>query len=201
MDAANLVSQKLAMRATARERRAQLARAVADAAERMAAHFLTAIPVPAEATVSAYWPMGDEADPLPLVERLRLKGHAVALPRLAGPKRTPLAFHIYGPEDELIAGKFGLSEPAADWARAIPAVLVVPLLAFDARGYRLGYGGGYYDATLADLRRGHSVTAVGLAYAGQEVRDVPHDEHDQRLDWIVTEQEARKFSPLPAAGV
>jgi 5-formyltetrahydrofolate cyclo-ligase len=159
----------------------------------MADHFLRIVPVPADATVSAYWPMSDEADPLPLVERLRLKGHAIALPRLAGPKRTPLAFHIHDAENELVEGKFGLSEPHPDWATAVPAVLIVPLLAFDPQGHRLGYGGGYYDATLSDLRRGHSVTAVGFAYAGQEVPNVPLDEHDQRLDWIVTEQEARAF--------
>ena len=181
------------MRASARERRVQLARAVANAGERMAEHFLRAIPVPADATVSAYYPMSDEADPLPLIERLRLKDHAIALPRVAGAKHTPLSFHVYLPEHELVAGKFGLSEPHPDWTVAIPTVLIVPLLAFDAQGYRLGYGGGFYDATLADLRRAHAVVAVGWAYAGQEVPAVPHDEHDERLDWIVTEQEARAF--------
>jgi 5-formyltetrahydrofolate cyclo-ligase len=195
MTAISTVAAKQAMRAEARERRAQLARVVANAGERMAEHFLRAIPVAADATVSAYWPMGDEADPLPLTERLRLKGHAIALPRIAGAKRTPLAFHVHLPESELVGGKFGLSEPHPDWTVAIPSVVIVPLLAFDARGYRLGYGGGFYDATLADLRRAHDVVAVGYAYAGQEMADVPHDDHDERLDWVVTEQEARRFAP------
>lgn len=193
MSAATLISQKQAMRSQARERRAQLARAVPNAAEHMAEHFLRAIPVPADATVSAYWPMDDEADPLPIVERLRLKGHAIALPRVAGPKRTPLTFHVHLPEHELVPGKYGLSEPHPDWTMAVPTVLIVPLLAFDGRGYRVGYGGGFYDATLADLRRAHLVIAVGLAYAGQEVPNVPHDDHDERLDWVVTEQEAHRF--------
>src|SRR5262249_49293173 len=123
----------------------------------------------------------------------RSQGHAIALPRVAGAKQTPLAFHIYEPDAALVAGRFGLSEPHPDWTLAVPSVLIVPLLAFDARGYRLGYGAGHYDATLANLRRGHEVVAVGFAYAGQEVPDVPHDAHDERLDWIVTEQGACKL--------
>ena len=142
---------------------------------------------PPNATVSGYWPTADEADPLPLLGTLRARGHAVALPRVAGKSRTPLAFHIYGEDVALLPGRMGLFEPGTDWTRAIPSVLIVPLLAFDARGHRLGYGAGYYDATLADLRRSHGAVAVGYAYEGQEVHDVPHDEHDQRLDWIVTE--------------
>jgi 5-formyltetrahydrofolate cyclo-ligase len=70
---------------------------------------------------------------------------------------------------------------------------VVPLLAFDARGYRIGYGAGFYDRTLAKLRAARNVLAVGFAFAGQEFETVPHDENDQRLDWIVTEIGARKF--------
>lgn len=192
--AISIVAAKQAMRAEARERRAILKAAAHDAPARMAEHFLNAIPMLPRATVSGYWPIGDEADPLPLLERLRPKGHAIALPRVAGLKRTPLAFHVYPAEASLIPGRFGLQEPGADWTIAIPSVLIVPLLAFDAAGHRLGYGAGYYDATLADLRRGHDVIAVGWAYAGQEVPEVPHDEHDQGLDWVVTEQGARKFT-------
>ena len=76
----------------------------------------------------------------------------------------------------------------------MPSVLIVPLLAFDRSGHRLGYGGGYYDRTLAALRAsGGPVNAVGYGFAAQEVAAVPHDASDQRLDWIVTEREARRF--------
>jgi 5-formyltetrahydrofolate cyclo-ligase len=185
------------MRATMRERRAALKAAAPDAPQLMAKNFLDAIDVPDGATVSGFWPIGDETDPLPLLGTLRARGHAIALPRVAGVKRTPLAFHVYGENDALVSGRMGLSEPGADWTIAIPSVVIVPLLAFDARGHRLGYGAGYYDATLTDLRRGHDVLAVGFAYAGQEVPEVPSDEYDQPLDWVVTEQGARRFLPSP----
>jgi len=191
----SVITAKQALRAAARERRAAWKAAVPDAPARMAQHFLESIPLAPGTTVSGYWPIGDEADPLPLLGTLRARGHAVALPRVAGKSRTPLAFHIYGEGDALVPGRMGLSEPGADWTRAIPSVLIVPLLAFDAHGYRLGYGAGYYDATLADLRRGHGAVAVGYAYEGQEVPDVPHDDHDQRLDWIVTENGVRSCVP------
>src|SRR5262249_33796078 len=116
---------------------------------------------------------------------------AIALPRVAGAARTPLAFHIYPPDGTLIQHRFGHHEPAPDWTHAIPSIVIVPMLAFDRHGNRLGYGAGYYDATLADLRRAHKIMAVGYAFAGQEVDVVPHDEHDQKLDAIVTEQGVR----------
>jgi 5-formyltetrahydrofolate cyclo-ligase len=193
MTTATVIAAKQAMRATMREKRAALRAAAPDAPQAMAKNFLDAIDVPGGATVSGFWPIGDEADPLPLLGTLRARGHAVALPRVAGVKRTPLAFHIYGENDALVPGRMGLSEPGVDWTVAIPSVVIVPLLAFDARGHRLGYGAGYYDATLTDLRRGHDVVAVGYAYAGQEVPEVPADAHDQPLDWVVTEVGARKF--------
>jgi len=84
-------------------------------------------------------------------------------------------------------------EPDPAWPLATPAIVLVPLLAFDAVGRRLGYGGGYYDRTLAALRAGHTITAVGVAYAGQEVENIPHDAHDEQLDMILTETGLRAF--------
>jgi 5-formyltetrahydrofolate cyclo-ligase len=197
MTTISAIAQKQAMRAAMREKRAVLRVAAPDAPQMMAKNFLAAIDVAKGATVSGFWPIGDEADPLPLLGTLRARGHAIALPRIAGAKRTPLAFHIYGENAALVPGRMGLSEPGADWTIAIPSVVIVPLLAFDARGHRLGYGAGYYDATLSDLRRGHDIVAVGYAYAGQEVPEVPHDVHDQALDWVVTETGARRLVPGP----
>jgi 5-formyltetrahydrofolate cyclo-ligase len=90
----------------------------------------------------------------------------------------------------LVDGPFGTREPPAGTPELPPEVLILPLVAFDRRGYRLGYGGGYYDRTLAVLRRQGRALAVGVGFAAQEVVAVPCGRHDQRLDWIVTEREA-----------
>ena len=129
----------------------------------------------------------------PLVAALRLRGHPIALPRVVG-HQLPLALHIHLENAPLKKGGFGLFEPESDWPLAVPAVVIVPLLAFDRSGNRLGYGAGYYDRTLAALRARHAVTAVGYAYAGQELTHVPHHDGDQTLDWVVTELCARKLA-------
>jgi 5-formyltetrahydrofolate cyclo-ligase len=158
----------------------------------MAEHFLRFIPLPKGAAVSAYVAIGDEADPAPLVAALRTRSHPIALPRVVR-KGEPLAFHIYEPGAALVAGVFGLSQPAPDWPATVPDVLIVPLLAFDRRGNRLGYGAGFYDRTLRDLRSRKNVLAVGYAFAGQEAPEVPHHGDDEPLDWVVTEEGARRF--------
>ena len=185
-------ARKQAMREEALARRQALRAAAPDAAWRMARNFIAAIPVPPSAIVSAFVAIGDETDPAPLIDLLRKEGHAIALPRVVR-KGEKLVFHLYEKGAALAPGVFGLSQPAKDWPEAIPDVLVVPLLAFDARGNRLGYGAGFYDRTLAALRASRNILAVGFAFAGQEVPDVPHRESDEPLDWIVTETGARRF--------
>ena len=140
--------------------------------------------------VSGYLPVGDEFDALPILAWLAGRGHRTALPVVAG-KARPLAFRSWRAGEPLIEGNFGIPVPAEDAEILTPVLLVVPMLAFDRQGYRLGYGGGFYDRTLAALRASNPATvAVGLAFAGQEVEQVPHDDNDQRLDWIVTEAAA-----------
>jgi 5-formyltetrahydrofolate cyclo-ligase len=185
-------SLKKALRDEALAHRAGLASSLAANSRRMAENFLKSIPVPKGAVVSAYVAIGDEADPAPLIAALRARGHGVALPRVVR-KGEKLAFHLYEPGAALVPGVFGLSQPAPDWPEAVPDVLVVPLLAFDKRGNRLGYGAGFYDRTLADLRSRKNVLAVGYALAGQEAPEVPHHAGDQPLDWVVTEEGARRF--------
>jgi 5-formyltetrahydrofolate cyclo-ligase len=187
-----IAALKEVVRKEALERRAALKPRLTELSRRLADIFLKQIPVPPDATVSAYVAIGDEADPAPLLLELRARGHAIALPRVTGRGR-PLDFHRYDAEKALVPGGFGLSEPARDWPQAEPDVLIVPLLAFDALGYRIGYGAGFYDRTLAKLRAARDVLAVGFAFAGQEFETVPHDENDQRLDWVVTENGAHKF--------
>jgi 5-formyltetrahydrofolate cyclo-ligase len=187
-----IIARKQAMREEALARRASLRAAAPDAAKRMARNFIAAIPLPSSAVVSAYVAIGEETDPAPLIDLLRKEGHPIALPRVVR-KGEKLAFHLYGKGATLVPGVFGLSQPGKDWPEAIPEVLVVPLLAFDWRGRRLGYGGGFYDRTLAALRASGNILAVGFAFAGQEVPDVPHRESDEPLDWVVTELGARRF--------
>jgi 5-formyltetrahydrofolate cyclo-ligase len=187
-----ITARKQAMRDEALARRASLRAAAPDAARRMARNFIGAIPLSPSAVVSAFVAIGEETDPAPLIDLLRKEGHPIALPRVVR-KGEKLAFHLHEQGAALVPGVFGLSQPGKDWPEAIPDVLVVPLLAFDAKGNRLGYGGGFYDRTLAALRASRTVVAVGFAFAGQEVPDVPHRESDERLDWVVTELGARRF--------
>ena len=181
------------VRQDALAKRALLKQSVPELSRRMAEVFLSRIPLPPTAVVSAYVAIGQEADPAPLLERLRARGHIVVVPRVVG-RGTPLEFHRYEAGAQLVPGGFGLLEPARHWPIVDPDILAVPLLAFDREGYRVGYGAGFYDRTLARLRAARDVVAVGFAFAAQEFPEVPHDENDQRLDWIVTENGARQLS-------
>lgn len=164
-----------------------------DAGRRAAAQLLAAIRLKPGAVVSLYWPMRSELDTGHLFDLLDWAGHPTALPVLdaAG---EPLTFRIWKNGDALGEAAFGTREPVASAAVAVPDVVVTPMLAYDNAGYRLGYGGGFYDRTLAGLRGAGEVLAVGFAYAAQEVPNLPIDEHDEKLDWLVTEKMVREFS-------
>ena len=116
-------------------------------------------------------------------------GWRLALPVVVAAD-SPLLFRAYSFGDVLVKSRFDPEVPGEDKEELVPGLLLVPLLAFDRRGYRLGYGGGYYDRTLTLLRRRGPVLAVGLAFREQEIEQVPADAMDQRLDWIVTQSEA-----------
>lgn len=138
--------------------------------------------------VSVYWPIRSELNTRPLIDALADKGYQVTLP-VMHMVRHPLVFRDFLPGDDLVKGPYGLSEPAEDRPARDPDILFSPLSAFDRRGYRLGYGGGIYDATLSELRAKKSVIAIGVAYSFQEVDHVPTEPHDQRLDYFLTERE------------
>jgi 5-formyltetrahydrofolate cyclo-ligase len=142
--------------------------------------------------VAGYWPMRSEADPRPLMAELSALGHPLALPSVVK-RAAPLLFRCWQEGDPLGRGAYGTSEPLQTAAPVVPSVLLVPLLAFDAEGYRLGYGGGYYDRTLAALRVRQTVLAIGIAYAGQEIPAVPHEAHDLRLDAVLSETGLKRF--------
>jgi 5-formyltetrahydrofolate cyclo-ligase len=185
--------EKQRLRAEAKRRRAAAAAAAGGAGAALCRRLISAlddgsIPLAPGAAVSAYWPKGDELDPRPAMAALAARGHPIGLPVVAG-RGAPLMFRRWAPGDRLEPAGFGLSEPAGDRPEVAPALLLVPLLAFDRRGARLGYGGGFYDRTLARLRDAGGALAVGVAYAGQEMPALPQGPGDRTLDWILTEHE------------
>ncbi len=139
--------------------------------------------------LAGYMPMRTEIDPLPAMAAHQ---GAVGVPVIVA-AATPLKFREWGPGVAMIPGPFGAAIPA-EGAWVIPDILIVPLLAFDARGYRLGYGGGFYDRTLQGLRAKGPTLAIGFAFAAQEVDEVPIDQFDQRLDAVVTEGGVQWFA-------
>ncbi len=187
-DAAETDTAKRSLRSAAAERRRAAAAVAPEAGVRVRDNFLGAIRTPAGIAVSAYWPLEDELDPRPLFLELHRRGHPVGLPVILG-KGRPLLFRRWHPEAALVRGAFRVMTPPPDAPELVPTLLLVPLLAFDRAGYRLGYGGGFYDRTIAGLRAAGDALAVGVALAAQEVAAVPRDDTDQPLDWIVTERE------------
>lgn len=139
--------------------------------------------------VGGYWPIGDEIDPRVLLSKLDREGCGLALPVVVTETKS-LIFRTWRPGYPLESGTYGIPVPAVPTEALVPELLLVPLLAFDRSGHRLGYGGGYYDRTIRSLREQGSLAAVGLAYAAQEVPIVPREADDEALDWVVTEREA-----------
>jgi 5-formyltetrahydrofolate cyclo-ligase len=177
-----MTEAKSDLRARMRTLRAELAKAAPEAAKRLALPLTPRI-------VAGYRPFRDEIDPAPLMLNLAASGARLALP--VTPPRdqpSPLTFRAWNPGEALAAGGFGVHEPTGGEI-VVPDLILVPLLAFDRRGHRLGYGQGHFDRTLEALRAKGSVTAVGLAYAGQELAELPAEPHDQALDAILTEKE------------
>lgn len=144
--------------------------------------------------VSAWLAIGDELDLGPTLEELSARGITVALPCTGG-SGQPLVFRSWRPGDPLVEERFGTRAPRPDAPPVDPDVVLVPLLSFDRQGYRLGYGGGFYDRTLASLRARGPVRAIGVAYAAQEVDAVPRHDGDERLDAVVTEREVIEIEP------
>jgi 5-formyltetrahydrofolate cyclo-ligase len=181
------------LRQDAAERRAVVFRDSGEAAGRLVLqHFRTAIDLPPDATVAGYWPISNEIDPRPILSYLHAAGHSCCLPVVVAEKES-LVFRVWRPGTALLPSPHGIQAPGQDAPEIVPDLLLVPLLAFDSRGHRLGYGAGCYDRTLHQLRASRSVLAVGLAFALQQVEWIPADKTDQRLDWVVTERAAQQF--------
>lgn len=183
---------KKSLRRDMRRRRRALAEAAPDAGRVVANIALAEGLVGRDDVAALYWPMGEELDARPLISALLASGRRVVLPATP-PLGAPLAFRRYTPETTLRPGPFGTHEPPPAAPECAPTVVFAPLLAFDGVGRRLGYGGGYYDRSLAKLRAAGDVRAYGLAFAGQEVPRAPTDALDQPLDGVVTERGFRQF--------
>ena len=180
-------ASKQALRAAA----LALRKAAPDAARRAFAQMLAESGVTLAARLGAraaslYWPIRDEPDVLPLLGALASAGVTTALP-VTGARGSPLVFRIWRPGDPQFEGLMRIPEPAPHLPVVEPDLLFLPLTVFDRRGNRIGYGAGYYDLTLRGLRAMKSITAVGVAYAAQEVAEAPAEPHDEKLDFILTE--------------
>jgi 5-formyltetrahydrofolate cyclo-ligase len=146
------------------------------------------VPIAPSQIVAGYMPIRSEIDPHPLMLRLRDQGAQLALPVIIG-RDQPLVFRAWNEDAELTRGEFGILQPAAEAQEVLPDIVLVPLAAFDRAGHRIGYGGGYYDRTLAALRGQKTVLAIGVAFAMQEIDTIPASHHDVPLDIVMTESE------------
>ncbi len=193
-----MTNEKALLRKEALRLRVRLAAAMPDIGERLAAH-VDALPVKPGDIVGAYHALPDEAEPARLLEQLVARGVHIAFPRVAA-KGQPLEFHRIPDGEVLHPGTYGIREPAAHFPVVRPDLLLVPLLLFDGSGHRLGYGGGFYDRTIARL----GVPAFGIAYAGQDISgpklsyngisSLPIEAHDMALSGILTEHGLKRFS-------
>jgi 5-formyltetrahydrofolate cyclo-ligase len=196
MSAETTAAAKAALRRLMRKQRAAIAPDVREAASLAVrdglAGLLPRLALAPHAVVAGYWPIKDELDPRPAMSMLRERGFDLALP-VAAATAAPLTFRAWSSEMPLAPDGKGIPAPPETAAAVTPALLLVPLLAFDARGRRLGYGAGFYDRTLASLRQARSAVAIGLAFAAQEVGSVPAGSEDSALDGIVTENDVLWF--------
>jgi 5-formyltetrahydrofolate cyclo-ligase len=185
---ASIEDAKAVLRREALARRDALPRELrAAAAEAIAARPFP-LAIEPGAAVSGFMPMKSEINPVPLMRKLADAGATLALPVVAG-KGKPLIMRAWSLGEPLASGVWGIREPKPEAPEVFPDILIVPLLAFDRRGHRIGYGAGYFDMTIAALRARKPVVAAGIGFAAQEIAEVPTTPRDARLDLVLTERE------------
>ncbi len=188
-----LAARKSLLRTEMKTRRASLAAANPFAgdkvSEQCAAPLIARLDSPERSPVIAgYWPIQSEISPFPLMQALEDAGYKLALPCLIPEgEGYRMIFRAFVIGDALISGPFDIRQPSDQAQEVTPGIILLPLLAFDAAGIRLGYGGGYYDRALWALRQHHDIKAYGVAFSGQQLAEIPFEVHDQPLDGIVTE--------------
>ncbi|MFG1364765.1 5-formyltetrahydrofolate cyclo-ligase [Xanthobacter versatilis] len=192
----DIAAEKKRLRALALGRRAAMGEAGRAAASRAAAsHALAAAGAVQGRAVALFAPFRDEIDTAPLADALREAGAILALPVIIA-RDQPLLFRRWDQDTPLVpTGAFRIPEPGPEAPEIIPELLLVPLAAFDRRGFRIGYGAGFYDRALALLRAQRPVRAIGFAFACQEVDQVPVETHDEPVDMMVTDIEAWAVGP------
>ena len=171
---------KATLRIKMKERRVVLFQGNLGAAHAIVPLFFSHIQLPPNSIVGSYWPMGTELDIRPLLKALDEKGISCALPCVDGEE---MIFRLWDPSMTLVKKKGFGDEPPLSSPAVTPTILLVPFLAFDARGHRLGYGKGHYDRYLHHRK----VLSIGVGFQGQEVEEIPHESHDIALDFILTE--------------
>lgn len=181
-----IAETKRALRNEALARRDALSANYRQSAAETIANFPFPAKVPKGAIVSGFFPMKTELNLIPLMRALEAKGAQIALPRIVG-RGNPLSMRAWKFGDPLVPGQWGIREPAPDAKEVAPDILLVPFAAFDRRGYRIGYGAGYYDMTIAGLKAKKKVITVGFGFSAQEIGECPVEPHDQKLDYVMTE--------------
>jgi 5-formyltetrahydrofolate cyclo-ligase len=184
----SIETAKAELRRAALARRESLPTQLRAAAATAIAEFAPRIELRPGAIVSGYSPLKTEMNPVPLMRRLAERGAQLALPVVKG-RGEPLIMRGWSFGEGLESGVWGIREPKAESPEVFPDILLVPLLAFDRSGYRIGYGAGYYDMTINRLRAAKTIVAIGVAFASQEVEEVPNTPRDARLDLVLTEQD------------
>lgn len=185
----NAAEEKARIRRAALARRADVGGAAREAfAERLAIEGVAIARRALVRNVAVFWPIGTEPDTLMLLAALDYHDFVAALP-VTGAMGEPLTFRRWREGDPLVEGPMRIPEPSPRLPQVQPELLFVPAAGFDRRGYRVGYGGGFYDVTLAAMRARRLLPTVGIAFACQEVERIPEEEHDQPLDFILTENE------------
>jgi 5-formyltetrahydrofolate cyclo-ligase len=186
---------KAILRDAALERRQSLSPDIHADAKRLLASRGLPIPVTSESVVAGYWPIRSEIDPRPLLAALAGQGATTALPSIAA-QHAPLIFRAWREGEPIMRGALGISEPLPEADSVQPTIVLVPLSAFDRRGQRIGYGAGHYDRALGLLRLHSHIVAIGLAFATQEIDEVPAEPHDVALDFVLTEREIIDFRSI-----
>lgn len=181
----SLTPSKTELRTAALARRSGLSEADRAAASDALARLAFPLPITPDTVVAGYAPIRSEIDPVPLMRALAKQGARLALPVIVA-RDAPLVFRAWTPEQPLQPGAYGILAPAPEAPHLIPDILLVPLAAFDRGGHRIGYGAGYYDRSLAQLRAVQPVTAVGLGFDTQEIANIPVGPHDVALDFVLT---------------
>ena len=186
------IPSKSDLRAAALAKREALSDEQRTAAAEAMAHRKLPFEIAPGMIVSGYSPIRNEIDPAPLMRHLAGLGARLALPAVMARGKS-LAFRAWSPDDRLMMGPLGILEPSPAAAELIPDIMLVPLAAFDPQGHRIGYGAGHYDFTLEHLRKVKAITAVGIAFAVQQIKAVPALPHDVALDYVLTEKKVFDF--------